>query len=52
MAWGYFACSKSGLFAVFVSVVYLKWTCNQNSNIFIKENLFENVVCEKSALLC
>ena len=29
----------------------LQWNCNQNSNIFIEENTFENVVCEKAAIL-
>ena len=24
----------------------LQWNCNRNSNIFIEENTFENVVCE------
>ena len=30
----------------------LRWICNRNSNIFIEENAFENVVCKMSAILC
>ena len=29
----------------------LQWNFNQNSYIFIKENAFENVVCEMAAIL-
>ena len=29
----------------------LQWNFNRNSNIFIEENTFENVVCEMSAIL-
>ena len=29
----------------------LQWNLNQNSNIFIKENAFESVVCETVAIL-
>ena len=28
-----------------------KWNVNQNSNIFIQANAFENVVCQKSGIL-
>ena len=28
-----------------------QWNFNQNSNIFIQENAFESVVCEKAAIL-
>ena len=29
----------------------LQWNCNRNSNIFIQENAFENVVCEMASIL-
>ena len=29
----------------------IKWNFNHNSNIFIQENAFENVVCEMAAFL-
>ena len=29
----------------------LQWNCNQNSTIFIQENVFENTVCEMTAIL-
>ena len=29
----------------------LQWNLNQNSNIFIQENVFESVVCEMAAIL-
>ena len=29
----------------------LQWNCNRNSNIFIQDNAFENIVCEMAAIL-
>ena len=29
----------------------LQWDFNQNANIFIHENAFENIVCEMAAIL-
>ena len=30
----------------------LQWNINQNQDIFIQENMFENVVCKTLAILC